>query len=181
MDDFRNLLDTPYEELHKLEMKPIVVDDRIDEECKRFVDSFNEILMKVYHPQMSVSVAQVSYTKSVVQRDFSQLVSPLSKVIERELNNSLVPFMKMDKTSSSYTIGEIFTSMKKRQDMVPEKAKRFFDEYEKELRTVRLVRNDASHTTFVDENRFLEFYTNFCTLLDAGWFTLLMDMKMGLK
>lgn len=178
MNKYRRLLDTPYECKKELDIKPIFIDDRIDEECKRIIDTFNETLMKVFHPRMSTEATPIAYAKSSEERDFSQLLNSLCKVIEIELNNSLVPLLVIDDAKPPFTLGQILLYLKlKNIDKLPKLAKQFFFDNEKDIYLLKNIRNEAMHTKLIDEPRFLQFYSSFCLLLGKGWFKILMDMK----
>lgn len=72
----------------------IWVDKRIDERSKVILDTFNDVLRKTFAPVMETSVRRIDYAKSFVERDFAVLVSSLSRVLEIELNLSIVQWIR---------------------------------------------------------------------------------------
>ena len=72
----------------------IWVDKRIEERSKVILDTFNDVLRKTFVPVMETDIQRIDYAKSFVVRDFSVLVSCLSRVLEIELNLSIVQWIR---------------------------------------------------------------------------------------
>lgn len=68
----------------------ITIDNRIDEDSKIILNTFNKEIEQVYAPQMSTRVPSLRLSKSTTQIEFSSLVHSLAKIMEIELNNSIV-------------------------------------------------------------------------------------------
>ncbi len=73
----------------------IEIDNRIDEESKVILHTFNEEIQKVYSTYMTTNVPSLRLEKSTPSIDFSSLIIHLSKIMERELNNSVVQYIRM--------------------------------------------------------------------------------------
>lgn len=106
---FSDLLHTPFSQLRNLQpaekkelsfvvydleksVKPketLMLDRRIDDESRTMFKTFEATLRQVFMPDMDdPHIAQLQVAKS--SYDYSQLVSSLSKILELELNNSVV-------------------------------------------------------------------------------------------
>lgn len=221
MNKYHKLLNTPYEQLKASNeatttdvmvlfviqdsriSHSIPIDNRIDEECKRIIDTFNDTLKATFHPIMTGEASPFSYSKNNVVRDFSQLVNSLAKVIEIELNNSVVKMLRRNNRNKSSLLNELtLTSINEKcvanklegtrslmlgdifdllnepiARQLPKEVLSFHEGHKKEIKLIKTIRNEASHTVLVGESRFLEFYETFCLLLREGWFILLMDLK----
>lgn len=197
--------------------KYVSVDSRIDLKSKTILKTFNEILTKIYHPKMSQNVRLVAYEKRAteVQWDFSSLICSLSKVLEIELNNSIIQWIRNkegiempryynlvkpgfeckisdkidlnapvkgnERVCQTQTIGNIEVLMKIYREKMPKTLAQIAYELGRILYQIRDSRNLSSHTSVMTEKEFLDFYANFCLIMEKGWFTTLMDLKMALK
>ncbi len=72
----------------------IWVDKRIDNRSKVILDTFNDVLRKTFAPVMETSVRRIDYAKSFAERDYSLLVSSLARILEIELNLSVVQWVR---------------------------------------------------------------------------------------
>lgn len=99
MNEFEKLLNTPFSALTKQGTpacfeNEVIIDNRIDDDSKVIIDTFNRLLKDIFSPTMSDSVdISLNYAKSTTY-DFSSLISSLSKVFEREMNNSIVQWVR---------------------------------------------------------------------------------------
>lgn len=195
----------------------VKVDPRIDEKSKLILKTFNEMLVKIYHPNMSQNVRLLSYEKreSCNCWDFSALISSLSRVLEIELNNSIVQWIRRQKGIEmpryynrvkpghngrisdkidlneadrehnnelrTQTLGNIKFLMEGFQKQMPESLAIIASGLCKKWEEIREARNMSSHTSVTDEKAFLNFYKVFCMIMERGWFTTLMDLKLDLR
>lgn len=72
----------------------ITIDNRIDEDSKIILNTFNKEIENVYAPQMSTRVPSLRLSKSATQIEFSSLIHSLAKIMEIELNNSIVQYLR---------------------------------------------------------------------------------------
>lgn len=77
-----------------LSNETIIVDKRIEDSSKLILDTFNDIMRHTFKPVMENNVSELRYAKSYVERDFSSLISSLSRIIEIELNLSIVQLIR---------------------------------------------------------------------------------------
>ncbi len=193
------------------------VDPRIDEKSKLILKTFNEMLVKIYHPSMSQNVRLLSYEKKISNNcwDFSALISGLSKVLEIELNNSIVQWIRYKKGIEmpryynqikpgfnarlsdkidlneadknhgnelrTQSIGNIKFLMEGFQKQMPKSLAVIASGLCKNWEKIREARNMSSHTSVMDEKDFLNFYREFCMIIERGWLTTLMDLKINLR
>lgn len=233
---FSDLLNTPFGELGKngpqsadmtvnifllekegINGKTLLLDKRLDDESKGILNTFNSMLEKVFSPEMSESpTASLDYAKAIPKRDFSPLVSQLSKIFEIEMNNSIVQWVrecvwdiempgyykkfKDGVTAIEYNIDRKPVDLNRRKNGHAELCstielnamlrliERYRERFPSELRgmsekyidvmdELRRDRNASSHTELIDEDRFLQFYGRFCSLVEEGWFTQIMNLK----
>lgn len=74
--------------------KKILVDHRIDEKSKVILNTFNELLSNVFSPVMRTEICGIEYAKSIPEKDFSCLISSLSRIMEIELNLSVIQWIR---------------------------------------------------------------------------------------
>lgn len=72
----------------------ITVDKRIEDKSKVILDTFNDIMRKTFEPVMNNSIVGIDYAKSIAPRDFSSLISSLSRILEIEMNLSVVQMVR---------------------------------------------------------------------------------------
>lgn len=177
--------------------KVISIDGRIEEETKCALDAFNHVFRAAFKPHMTdfgLSLNQLDYErKSSPVNDYSMLVVELSKVLEIELNASIVLWMNRNLSksifeidskacgSSSMSIGQITHQIILNKDELEARLKYPFAKDIKIWKELRDSRNTSAHTGIVSEKEFVEYYTMFCEFVEMGWFTRLMDLKWFLR
>lgn len=73
----------------------IAIDNRIDEDSKIILNTFNKELENVYSPHMTTIVPTLRLSKSTTQQiEYSSLIHSLAKIMEIELNNSIVQYLR---------------------------------------------------------------------------------------
>lgn len=73
----------------------VEIDNRIDEESKIILHTFNKELSNVYAAHMSRPVPMLSLSKPTQTVEFSSLIHSLAKIMEIELNNSIVQYIRL--------------------------------------------------------------------------------------
>lgn len=226
MNEFENLLNTSYANLLKAEGKPcnfvinlpilkdgrifgseIIMDNRIENESKTILDTFNIMMQKVFCPAMSnASDYTLHYTKFIEKHDYSALVSYLSKVLEIEMNYSIIQLIrtlhgiempkfynqvkpnvehelneKRNGKLKTFSIGTIIINIKEHLKKLPSTINKIYTDHRDVWDTLRDERNVASHTGLINEERFTNFYNDYCQLVSDGWFFELMNIKEQLR
>lgn len=72
----------------------ILVDHRIDDKSKVILNTFNELLNNVFAPVMGTDICGIEYAKAIPEKDFSCLISSLSRIMEIELNLSIIQWIR---------------------------------------------------------------------------------------
>lgn len=73
----------------------IEVDNRIDEESKIILSTFNKEMAAVYSSHMSQRIPTLILSKQSSIIEYSSLIHSLSKIMEIELNNSIVQYIRL--------------------------------------------------------------------------------------
>lgn len=79
---------------HTVSREKILVDRRIDDKSKVILNTFNDLLRSVFAPVMDTNIRSIGYEKSCPEKDFSCLISNLSRIMEIELNLSVVQWIR---------------------------------------------------------------------------------------
>lgn len=177
--------------------KVITIDGRIEEESKCALDAFNHVFRTAFKPHMNdfgSSLNQLDYErKSSPVNDYSMLVVELSKVLEIELNVSIVLWMNkyLSKNvfevdakggvSSYMSIGQITHQIILNKEELEARLQYPFAKDIKIWKELRDSRNASAHTGIISEEEFVEYYRMFCEFIEMGWFIRLMDLKCSLK
>ena len=224
MNKFEDLLNTSYSDLlkndgrtcdlkinlpiikdGKITRQEVFVDGRIDDESKKMLDTFNLLLRKVFSQSMSGQLdSSINYTKQNDEYDFSALISYLSKIFEREMNNSIIQWIRFrmgvempeyynrvkpevtldhglnstrDGKLATIMIGSIINILQWEKSLLPSQIRKIYQNNYKFWDRLCGYRNASSHTEVINGEQFKDFYAGYCSLVSDGLFTELMDIK----
>ena len=172
----------------KKPLESLVRDERLEEETKSRIGTFEKIYSEVFDPcakDMRWGYADLNY---------SALVTLLSSSLEIELNESVyrviqknnppstvIPFGKSEikLKCKTQTLG-CFSFLIKRFNKDIQPYIHNTESFTQSLSAITEKRNDAAHTTGVTEEQFRFFYQKFSKLFNENIGTL-MDMKMDVR
>lgn len=168
----------------KYGMEDLCIDGRIEDESKLQVDTFNAILDESYRKRMSNNdIPGLSVKSSVNTIDFSALINPLSIIIETELRNSIILFLKRTRrldvskfrNPKKPMYREIVEAMKDNMDTM--RRLNISESFIKLIADNRDYRNQAAHEGGIEEEDFMIFYDRFGKFISDKSFGRLMEIK----
>lgn len=168
----------------------IIKDDRLSDESLTLITSYNETFRRLFKNTMMLGSLSIEPS----QLDYSLLINPLAKVLETELNLSLMPWIKKNSkqferdlcdekgnTRNSFTLGEICVISTRLLDCecFPKEVVNP-KEFIHLLKKIRDLRNSASHTGCTNRADFEEFHSVFSNFITLGYLDAIMSIKRTL-
>ena len=168
----------------KFGIEDLALDSRIDEKSKLQVATFNTMLDETYRKRMANYNTPGLTIKdgSLPPIDFAALMNPLCLIIENELRLSVYEYLKYIKKEPRRngrildpTIGVMANAIHKHPNVMSKVG--IHESFGDKLMNFTEGRNDSAHLGNINEDRFLELYTQFASIISDDTFCVLMELK----